>query len=122
MIHVFFMMEMKSAASSAQNSFYNSSISSFQVSIKKHKLNKTVSQSKEILSKCIETNVYFCILGAFRSGSPPGRSLGKPVELQWGCKWDGNETLELPDLLPSPGAVLGQHTTVERGFPSLRHL
>lgn len=34
MIHVFFMIEMKSAVSSAQNSFYNSSTSSFQVSIK----------------------------------------------------------------------------------------
>lgn len=72
--------------------------------------------------KCNETNVYFCILGAFRSASPPGRSLDKPVELQlqWGCKWDGNETLGLPDIPLSPGVVLGQHTTVERDFPSPR--
>lgn len=66
--------------------------------------------------KFIETNAYLCILEVFRSGSHPGRSLGKPVELQQGCKWDENEALELPDMHPSPGAVLGQHATGERDF------
>ena len=72
--------------------------------------------------KFIETNVYLCILEVFRSGSHPGRSLGKPVELQQRCKWDENEALVFPGILSSPGAVLLQHTTEERDFPSLRHV
>lgn len=72
--------------------------------------------------KFIETNVYLCILEVFRSGSHPERSLGKPVELQQGCKRGEIEALGFPDMLPSPGAVLGQHSTEERDFPSLRHV
>lgn len=64
----------------------------------------------------------FVFWGHLGVTSPQGSSLGKPVELQWGCKWDGNETLGLPDILPCPGAVLGLHTTVKRDFPSLRHI
>lgn len=30
-----------------------------------------------------------------------------PLELQQECKWDENEALVFPDMLPSPGAVLG---------------
>lgn len=55
--------------------------------------------------KFIEKNVYVCILKVFRRGGHPGRSLGKPVELQQGCKWDENEALLFPDMLPSPEAV-----------------
>lgn len=44
------------------------------------------------------------------------------MELHQGCEWDVSEMLALPDMLPSPGALLGQHTTEERDFPSLRHV
>ena len=72
--------------------------------------------------KFIEIIVYLCILELFRSGSHPGRSLVKLVRLKQGCKWDENETIGFPDMLPSPGAALGQHTIEERDFPSLRHV
>lgn len=63
--------------------------------------------------------MFICV---FKSGSHPGRGLVKPVEFKQGCKWDENEALVFPDILPTPGAVSGQHTTEERDFPSLRHV
>lgn len=45
-----------------------------------------------------------------------------PLELQQECKWDENEALVFPDMLPSPGAVLGRHTTKERDFPCPGHV
>lgn len=63
--------------------------------------------------------MFICV---FRRGSHPGRGLVKPVEFKQGCKRDKNEALVFPDILPTPGAVLGQHSTEERDFPSLRHV